>query len=625
MKLTYDNELFETIKDFLHESSDKYSNDVCRAKYDLDFYGGNSWEYVPDQLLRKSRANLSFSELPKYVQAIKSSAQKCPYHNQIESDPNTNDSRDIYDELQTAIDRIENASNYKQTLIDGLESCIITGNGPILLTTTGVKDDVKIEIEHIRDISTVAFDPNCTKFDMSDAEQGAIVSFIPKRKAKRQYGEEVCDIDSKDLNFGNQWTIQPNTISLITYYELVEEGCRVVKMIGKYIISEDILPISRIPLYKLTGYSVYRNNAFTSVGIVDRVKDLQIGANIGYSSLIERMNRSPKAGFICTAESINGVEKEIPKLSSGEVPLFVYKAGTDKPEQIKESFEVGDLQGVVNSSLDLMSATIGIPRTGVEGINNLTSTATEALLKQENSESNVGCFYESLQEVSKAIGETILELYGVDKGSVTLKQVNGPNTITRNAKRRTDILQLSTMVPDNLKGLLAKYYAETLDDSIANEISDNITANLDPSINLVQESEDPLALHQLGQAKQMIDQQLETIAQLESQIAQLTKENETLNISLLDNREARQLELSKMLLENERETNIKMAELALKSEEVANKFQKDMADTQIQAAKLYQDSVDENNKILMEATNNPNVDAVVATQNMMSAYGNEGE
>jgi hypothetical protein len=616
MKLTYENELFETIKDFLHESSDKYSNDVCRAKYDLNFYGGNSWEYVPDQLLRKSRANLSFSELPKYVQAIKSSAQKCPYHNQIESDPNTNESRDIYDELQTAIDRIENASNYKQTLIDGLESCIITGNGPILLTTTGVKDDVKIEIEHIRDISTVAFDPNCTKFDMSDAEQGAIVSFIPKRKAKRQYGEEVCDIDSRDLNFGNQWTIQPNTVSLITYYELVEEGCRVVKMIGKYIISEDILPISRIPIYKLTGYSVYRNNAFTSVGIVDRVKDLQIGANIGYSSLIERMNRSPKAGFICTAESINGVEKEIPKLSSGEVPLFVYKAGTDKPEQIRESFEVGDLQAVVNSSLELMSATIGIPRTGVEGINNLTSTATEALLKQENSESNVGCFYESLQEVSKAIGETILELYGVEKGSVSLKQVNGPNTITRNAKRRNDLLQLAGLVPDQFKPLIAKYYAETLDDSIGNDIADNITANLDPSIQLVKESEDPLALHQMNQAKQLIDQQQGTIADLQAQIAQLTKENETLNISMIDNREARALEYTKMMLDQQKEYDFKQAELALKSEEVANKFATDQEHSQLKAAEIYYDNIRSNNELLVEMTNNKELPIIAQTEGL---------
>lgn len=624
MSLKYDNDLFASIKEFLQESSSKYSMDIARAKYDLDFFSGNSWSYVPSQLIRKSRANLSFSELPKYVQAIKSSAQKCPYHNQLEADPNNNSSREFLSELQTNIDRIENSSNYKQTLIDGLESCIITGNGPIVLTTTQKNGEVNIEIEHIRDISTVAFDPNCTKFDMSDGEQGAIVSFIPMRKAKRLYGDDVCNIESKDLYFGSQWAIQPNTVSLITYYEMVDGGCRVVKMIGKYVISDDLLPISRIPLFKLTGYSVFRNNAFTSVGVIDRVKDLQIGANIGYSSLIERMNRSAKAGFICTAESIDGIEKEIPKLSNGEIPLFIYKQGTDKPEPIIEQFQVADLQGVINSSQELIAETIGIPRSGVQGINNLTSTATEVLLKQENSESNVGCFYESLQVVSKSIGETIVELYGIDKESVIVKQVNGPNTITRNAKRRNDLLQLATLVPETMKPLIAKYYAESLDDNLANDISENLTANLDPSINLVNETEDPVALHQLSQAKQMIEDQQNTIAGLQEQIAQLTRENETLNISLLDNREARQLELSKMLLENERETNIKTAELAIKSQEVANKFRVDMSKTQVDVAKLYQESVTENNRIIAEATQNPNMDAIVSTEQMRNLEGFEG-
>lgn len=616
MELQEDLALFATIKEFLKESSDKYSIDVSRAKNDLDFFSGNSWEYTPQQLIRKSRANLSFTELPKYVQAIKSSAQKCPYHNQLEATTNDNATREILSDLQTNIDQIENSSNYKQTLINGLESCIITGNGPILLTTTGTEQDVHIEVEHIRDISTVAFDPNCTKGDMSDAEQGAIVSFIPKRKAMRLYGEDVCNIEGKDLNFGSQWTVQPNTVSVITYYELVEGGCRVVEMIGKYKRTDTILPISRIPIFKLTGYTVFRNNAFTSVGVVDRVKDLQIGANVGYSALIERMNRSPKAGFVCTAESINGLEKEIPKLASGELPLFIYKEGTAEPKQIQESFQVSDLQAVVNSSLELISETIGVQRSGVQGINNLTSSATEALLKQENSESNVGCFYESLQEVSKSIGETIIELYGFKKDTIIIKQVNGPNTITRNAKRRNDLLQLANLVPDQFKPLIAKYYAETLDDEIGNDIADNITANLDPNIQLVQESEDPLALHQMNQAKQLIDQQQGTIAELQAQIAQLTKENETLNISMIDNREARALEYTKMMLDQQKEYDFKQAELALKSEEVANKFATDQEQSQLKAAEIYYDNIRSNNELLVEMTNNRELPIIAQTEGL---------
>lgn len=613
MALKENSELYGQIKEFLKESSAKYSKDVARAKNDLDFYGGNYWEYTPDQLVRKSRANLSFSELPKYVGAIKSSAQKSPWHNELVDEEDNAENRETIEQLQDAIDKFENSTNYKATLLNSLEMDIITGNGSLNLTTLGKIEDVKIDIENIRDISTIAYDPNCIREDMSDAEQGAIVNYIPKRKAKRLYGDDVVNIGSSEIVFGDQWAVEPNTIPQITYYELVKEGCRVVKMIGKYVIEESVLPISRIPLFKLTGYGVFRNNMFTSVGIVDRIKDLQIGANIGYSSLIERMNRSAKAGFICTAESINGIEKEIPKLSSGDVPLFIYKEGTTEPKPIVEQFQVQDLQAVINSSQELIADTIGIPKSGVQGINNLTSTATEALLRQENSESNVGVFYDALQRVSKSIGECIVELYGFNKDDFAIRTVNGPNTITKNAKRRQDLLQLANLMPENVKPLIAKYFAESLDDEVGVEIADNITANLDPSINLVQESEDPVAMHQLEQAKQMIETQAKTLEEMQAQIVQLTKENETLNLSLIDGREQRALEYTKTLLEQQYNMEIKKAELELKSVEVASKFEAEMDKNQLKAAEIYQKQIASNNDLIVGMTENPNIPAITET------------
>lgn len=92
-----------------------------------------------------------------------------------------------------------------------------------------------------------------------------------------------------------------------------------------------------IPVFKMTGYIIYRDSKFTSVGIIDRIRDIQIGSNLAYSSLIERLNRSVKAGYICSAESIEGLEDQISKLSKGEVPLFLYKNGFEKPNSYSRS------------------------------------------------------------------------------------------------------------------------------------------------------------------------------------------------------------------------------------------------------------------------------------------------
>lgn len=604
MKPTIDEERYSAMREFLKESSDRYSDDMARAKKDLQFYSGDQWdEDLVSALKRRKRLNYSMSELPKYVQAIKSNASKSPYHNEVISEgPETADKAKI-ELLQGRVNAIEAESSYKDSMLNGLETSIITGVGPVCVSTELDRDEnTKPVIEAVRDASTVAFDPGCVEDDMSDAETGAIVSWMPKRKAKRLYGEDVVALDERAMSYGSQWEVQKNCVPCVSFYEKVDGGVRFSFFVGRYLCEEAILPISRIPIFKIAGYSVFRGGKFINVGIVDRVKDVQVGNNLAYSSMIERLNRSVKAGYICTAESIDGLEKNISKLSSGDVPLFLYKEGHTEPKPIQESFQVADLTAVMNASQAMMSAVIGVPQQGVMGINNVEKTATESLMQQQNSESNVDVFYRSLEKVSKLVGETVLQLICNSQDVPYLvKQVNGPAVITRNAKRRMDLANLSTMVPDNIKPLVAHYYAESLDDTVGKEVSDDILANLDPNVRIVKESEDPVALHQLNQAKAMIDKLTEDFAKAQQTIAQLQKENETLNISMLDNREARQLDLAKAIMQNELDASVKKAELAIKSQEVANDFETETQKIRVEAAQVYADAVNENDRIMQEA------------------------
>lgn len=601
----YDEERYETMRTFLKDSSDRYSSDIQRAKRDLEFYSGNQWdpELIAD-LKRSKRLNFKMSELPKYVQAIKSNASKSPYHSELTAsregvDPSLTES------VQERVNKVEDDADYKNSIIDTLTMAIVTGNGPVCVSSESDELGNTIPtVEFIRDISTVAFDPFCEKDDMSDAEMGAIVSWIPRRKAKRLYGEQVCDIEERGMEYGTQWKVQKDCIPMVSFYELADDGVRFSLFVGKWIVDEAVLPLKKVPIFKMCGYPVFREDKFVTVGIVDRVKDVQVGNNLAYSQLIERMNRSVKAGYIATAESIEGLEKEIPKLAEGDVPLFLYKEGHTPPQPITESFQVQDLVAVMSASQTMMSSVIGIPQQGVNGIQNVNNTATEALLQQQNSESNVDVFYRSLESVSKHVGECVVQILMNSRDiPFIVKQVNGPSVITRNSKRRMDLMSLSAMVPDNIKPLIAHYYADSLDDTVGKDVSGDILANLDPNVKLVRESEDPVALHQLEQAKAMINQLTDELQKAQMSMAQLQKENETLNISMLDNREARQLDLAKTIMQQEHDAAIKKAELAIKSQEVANDFEIESGKIRNEAAKVYNDAVNENNRIIQEATN----------------------
>lgn len=596
------------LEDFLQRSSDAYSSDVNRVREDLEFFGGSQWSTsLIKDLKRNKRVNRQFSELGKYCNAIISPASKSPYHPRIGNGLAEVGAKRI-EEVQGLVDAVVNESAFKGELKRGLRNSVPTGDGVINLTTIAGKDgSLKVVIESVRDVSTVAFDPNCTRLDMCDATEGAIVNYIPKKRIRYEY-PDIRDNDWDAVAkkaLPTQWSVPKDCVPLVSYYRLSADGTHVefFKVCGDVVVEAKVLATTHIPLYKLTGEEVYRENRFVSVGIVEKVRDLQVGENLAYSTLIERMNRSVKAGYICTAEAIDGMEANISKLSEGDVPLFLYKKGEDKPTQIVEAFQTQDVISVLNTSRDMIQGVIGVPSVGVQGINNVNTTATEALLQQVNSESNVACFYEGLENVCRAVSETVLDIVtdGNPEGlTVTLE--NGPATITQKMKKRQELAQLSAIVPDNVKPLVAKYYADTLEDSVGEQLGKDILANLPPDIKITKEPEDPAALKILGDMKALLEQATARIDELTKQNQDLAKENETLNLSLLDNREARELDLQKTILENQTTVNIKAAELALQDKKIALDFQQKQQGLHLEAEKAVMDVIKDNNDAIYAST-----------------------
>ena len=188
-----DAEIIEEAKDFLRESSRYFSDDMQRARSDLKFYSNKYWdEETRKEFKRKRRLCSESNEYKKITAAICSSYTKSPYHIALIDAP---------EEVQEVINRIEFDSGTKQANLDNVKNACITGYGYGVITS--VKDEYtdsyKWIIESVPDISMVAADPTATKSTLEDAEQGAIISYLPIKKAKRLYGE---DIISEDIKYG---------------------------------------------------------------------------------------------------------------------------------------------------------------------------------------------------------------------------------------------------------------------------------------------------------------------------------------------------------------------------------------------------------------------------------------
>ena len=549
--------IIEQCKEFLTKSDARYNVTITRAVNDLKRYSGDFWnKKTINKYNRNKRVNLSLNNWNPMVNAISSPISNSPWHIELV------DKEGPLEDIQSLIDELEGETDTKSAMIDAFRKAVLTGYGYIVVTT--VEDELtlqpKVVLETASHLNAIATDPNCSTVDCSDAEEGAVINYISIKKAKRLYGEDVvpslypdttCFIDFNDFK---QWNLPEDSVGVISYYTKNDNGTvDYHKIVGDKVVMSATLPIKYIPIIRLSGNEIYENDQINYNGIVQQTLTLELGANIAYSTLIERCGRSPKANYMVNIDAIDGLEKNMAAVNQDDTVAVLWK-GEHQPVPLTESFETGDLQATISTCRTLMEDTLGVPLAGI--IDQRERTATEILRQETSKESNTANYYNNAYKAMRTLGRIIIEMFtGGQDLRFTLE--NGPSVITREMKIRQELSALGTIMPDNMKPIIAKYFADTLKNDLGKELSQNIVANLPPDVNFITDIEDPAAVHQIKQIQAQFD---EAIGQLEM----TKKENEELRtqltmsqMNIMNNREQRELdwqkfqvaEKDKMLLE----------------------------------------------------------------------------
>lgn len=606
--------IIEQCKEFLTKSDARYNVTITRAVNDLKRYSGDFWnKKTINKYNRNKRVNLSLNNWNPMVNAISSPISNSPWHIELV------DKEGPLEDIQNLIDELEDETDTKSAMIDAFRKAVLTGYGYIVITT--VEDELtlqpKVVLETASHLNAIATDPNCSTVDCSDAEEGAVINYISIKKAKRLYGEDVVPSLYPDttcfIDFNNfkQWNLPEDSVGVISYYTKNDNGTvDYHKIVGDKVVMSATLPIKYIPIIRLSGNEIYENDQINYNGIVQQTLTLELGANIAYSTLIERCGRSPKANYMVNIDAIDGLEKNMAAVNQDDTVAVLWK-GEHQPVPLTESFETGDLQATISTCRTLMEDTLGVPLAGI--IDQRERTATEILRQETSKESNTANYYNNAYKAMRTLGRIVIEMFtGGQDLRFTLE--NGPSVITREMKIRQELSALGTIMPDNMKPIIAKYFADTLKNDLGKELSQNIVANLPPDVNFITDIEDPAAVHQIKQIQAQFD---EAIGQLEM----TKKENEELRtqltmsqMNIMNNREQRQLDFAKfqisendkMMLEtaklqqneeqNTNETILKEHELSIKEAEADINNQEHQTDNAIKAVKLQLDAAKEMNK-----------------------------
>lgn len=599
-----DKEIIECCEDFLRKSDTRYNTPITRAINDLELYSGNFWNETMRKKYRKGKTRicLSMNNWQVISNAIASPFSNSPWHAELteKTDPEQQS-------LQQSINDVESENDTKTSLQDAFRKAVLTGYGYIVVSTDvdDLTGEPKIVIESAKQISSVALDPNVNTVDGSDAEEGAIINYISTKKAKRLYGDDVIPFNYPDsqpllsLSLFEQWSVPHDSVAIVSYYRKNEDGTvEFYKICGNKVVQSDVLPIKYIPIIRIAGNEIYENGEINYNGIIQQTLPLELGANTAFSTLIERCGRSTKANFIAHVDAVDGLEKYYARADQDDAMAVLWK-GDHQPVPLTESFQTGDLSATISTCRTLMEDTVGVPLTGISA-NQPEKTATEILRQQISKESNTANYYNNAYIACRTLSKIIVEMLN-DGSDVLFTLENGPSVITRQMKARQEINALSAICPDNMKPVLAKYFADTLKDDIGEDLSKNIVANLPVDVKLVSDHQDPLAIHQLEQMKATLDQTMQQLQQAQQENAQLKNELNTAQMNLMENREARVLDWQKFQISEKNKMALESAKLQSSNAKAAADIEHKQRELELDAEKEMAEVVQKHNEMIMES------------------------
>ena len=557
---------------FLYKSDARFNAVITRALNDLQVYSGEFWTDAFKKKYRrnKNRLNLSLNNWNVLCNAIASPVSNSPWHTELVNKQNG------LEQVQEMIDEIEADNDSKSAMIDAFRKACLTGYGYMIVTTVAdeMTGEPKIVIESANRINAVAFDPSVATVDGSDAEEGAILNFLPIKKAKRLYGEDVVPMSYPTtpcfINIGDfrQWRMPEDSVALISYYTKNESGyVDMYKICGDKVVEAYELPIKIIPIIRMAGNEIYDNGDIDYNGIVQQTMSLELGANIAYSTLIERCGRTPKANYLVNVDAIDGLEESYAKSNQDDSVAVLWK-GEHQPVPLTETFQTGDLQATVSTCRTLLEDVTGIPLTGIQG-GERERTATEILRQQISKESNTANYYNNAFKAVRTLSKIIIQMItGGEDLKFTLE--NGPSVITREMKARQELTALATIMPDNMKPIIAKYFADSLKNDLGDELSKNIIANLPPDVQFVTDNQDPSAIHLLKQMEAQMNENMFALEQKNAECEQLKQQLIEARLSMINRREDREQDWNKFVVSEQDKVAIESAKLGVTSDKNDN-------------------------------------------------------
>lgn len=614
----YNDDLVAEVKDFIEKNSERNRDQVKRIKADREFAAGQQWDEIDRTNRGENRLEEEIPVIENPISAVVNPISAKPFRTVAEPKPKF---KDVYGEaiavLNEKLSELQDTFEMQEAHDSATYDEVCAGLGFCYATTEEKDGEVEVTYHAIDDVTKVVWDADAKSTTMADAKQAVVIELIKESEAEERYGTDIWGgkLPEKTtlVDLGDDFAIPEGLVPLLTYFRVEGHNCEFHRLIGEQVVESDLLEgVDRIPIIAFIGEKKWFGDEHGFAGLVHRLRPMQRRANYANSQMMERLDLVPKVGFMGPAEAIDEYEDEWAEANYSTDAYLHYRTHDKEGRELKEpkpiqmTAQVEDVQGVINSSIQLMQFASGISPTGIvdQTIHDQV-TATEFMIRTESSQSNVSHYLkhtrESVKASGKVLAQMIIMVYGLDipEGAYEIKVDGGCIELTEMERERKFLLAVMQFVPEEMKGVLAIGLMNTLEFKQAPILAQMMVKLLPPAVQEAFLGGDPKAA--LAAAQQQMAQMQQQLQQLQQQNQELTVQAQELQLRTKSDLAIKQIDaqvqLQKQKMANDNAILLKQMDLQANAKKEQFNAQADaaaqdkeiVAKAQADAAKAEQD------------------------------------
>lgn len=435
-----------------------YSDPYERMEKDIEFRDGRQWDFgtqggTPPEEQKEEKFTVPL--VKKFINRVVNSMRMNPFGINVDG------AGDVGDVIRQAIKEIESRCHAIDAYTVALENATTCGRGAIVIDTeyeNDYSDKQEIVISIVTDPRSVHLDPGHQRADGSDSKYGSYSSYVDKKWAVANYGEDCCDAGffaylypqwASDLSYipqvcyqevesksvmrhflhNGKWidedaeNVDKKTIDIMKINGAIKSSRKVGKkqlhiwkIVGTKIVYECELPIPFIMLVPFYGDRMYRSGRWDWSGLIHLLRTPAVLANLYKSKEVDLAKLAPRSPWLLSVRQAKGLEDQWAMANSAASDSLLYNdvdsngAPIPPPMRVDNTAQTGQLTASYVQCLQDMHSVTGMPPEMFGAFAGANQSGKAVLSRQQFSEIATAQYLTHASQSIEQVGRVVLAL-----------------------------------------------------------------------------------------------------------------------------------------------------------------------------------------------------------------------